>query len=254
MRPIILGAGRGSRLKALTDDQPKPYVPVGERPILQWVLDALREAGLGRPVFVGGYQIDRIRNDYSDLDFCYNKHWEETNMLSSLFCAEEHMDGGFVCTYADILYRSAVVRRALEHPGDIALCVDVDWRTRYANRSEHPEGDAEKVLARNDRVESISRNLPAQEASGEYIGVARFSHEGARSLRSSYHRLRTEHAGKIWRDGRTFEQAYLIHLLEAMVQEGTPIHMVTTAGGYMEIDTEEDYSLANLGWPDSHGS
>ena len=249
MRPIILGAGRGSRLKALTDDQPKPYVRIDGRPILKWVLDSLLAAGLERPVFVGGYQIERIRGDYQYLEFCHNELWETTNMLTSLFCAEEYMEGGFLCTYADILYRPSVVRRALEHPADIVLCVDVDWRARYAARSQHPEDDAEKVQADEDRVCAINRSMPSDQASGEYIGVARFSAAGARWIRAHYHRLREKFAGATWRDGRTFEQAYLIHLFEEMLESGVSLHMVTTEGDYMEVDTEEDYAMANEIWP-----
>ena len=44
VQPIIIGAGRGSRLNALTDEQPKCYAPIGNRRILEWLLDALREA------------------------------------------------------------------------------------------------------------------------------------------------------------------------------------------------------------------
>jgi len=249
MRPIILGAGRGSRLKTLTDDQPKPYVRIGGRPILEWVLDSLLAAGLERPVFVGGYQIERIRADYQHLEFCHNELWETTNMLASLFCAEEYMEGGFLCTYADILYRPSVVRRALEHPADIVLCVDVDWRARYAGRSQHPEDDAEKVQADEDRVRAINRSMPSAQASGEYIGVARFSAAGARWIRQHYHRLREKFAGVTWCDGRTFEQAYLIHLFEEMLESGVSFHMVTTEGDYMEVDTEEDYAMANEVWP-----
>ena len=251
MRPIILGAGRGSRLKAMTADQPKPYVRIDGRRILNWVLDSLLAAGLQRPVFVGGYQIDLIRSDYSYLDYCHNERWESTNMLASLFCAEEHMEGGFVCTYADILYRPSVVRQALEHPADIVLCVDVDWRSRYADRSQHPEDDAEKVQAEGDQVRAINRSMPSDQAIGEYIGVARFSAAGAQWLRQHYHRLRESFDGVAWRDGRTFEHAYLIHLFQDMIEEGVAFHMVTTEGGYMEVDTEEDYALANQIWPQS---
>ena len=250
MRPIILGAGRGSRLNALTDDQPKPYVRIDNRRILNWVLDSLLAAGLDRPVFVGGYQIERIRSDYSYLEFCHNELWESTNMLASLFCAEDYMDGGFLCTYADILYRPSVVRRALEHPADIVLCVDVDWRRRYAERRQHPEDDAEKVQAEADRVCAINRSMPSHQATGEYIGVARFSADGARSVREHYHRLREKFAGgATWRGGRPFEQAYLIHLFEEMLESGVSLHMVTTAGGYLEVDTEEDFARANEIWP-----
>ena len=253
MRPIIIGAGRGSRLNALTDDQPKCYAPIGGRRILDWMLEALDAAGLDTPVFIGGYRIEQIRADYPQLTYCHNADWPNNNILASLFCAEEYMADGFVCSYADILYRPAVVERALAHPGDIALCVDSDWRTRYVDRSQHPEDDAEKVVADGDQVLQVNRAIDSSEASGEYIGVARFNAEGARSLRAYYHRMKAEYDGKIWRDDTPFQKAYLIHLYQEMLGAGSPFHMVTTDGEYMEIDTEEDFALANARWPSDYG-
>ena len=249
LTPIIIGAGRGKRLRALTADQPKPYAPIGDRRILDWLLESLAEAGLLAPVFIGGYMIDRIRTDYPTLSYCHNDRWETNNILASLFCAEAHMEDGFVCTYGDILFRSDIVCRLLEHPGDAVLCVDTDWRRRYADRSQHPENDAEKIVAESDRVIRVSRAVTADEANGEYIGVAKFSAKGASSLREHYHRLRKRFAGRAWKDGVGFEQAYLIHLFEDMIEAGEPFHMVATQGDYMEVDTEEDFALANAHWP-----
>jgi choline kinase len=248
MRPIILGAGRGSRLRALTDGQPKCYAPVAGRRILDWVLEALAQAGLGTPVFIGGYRLEQVRADYPQLEFCRNPRWQSTNILESLLCAEAFMGEGFVCSYADILYRPTVVRRALEHPGERVLCVDTQWRHRYAERSQHPEHDAEKVRAEGDRVLEISRGLEAEHAAGEYIGVAKFSAAGAAQLCEHYHRLKRAWAGRVWKDGRPFEQAYLIHLFAEMLEHGLPFHLVATEGEYLEIDTEEDYALANAQW------
>ena len=256
LRPIIIGAGRGSRLKALTDHQPKCYATVGGRRILDWTLEAFEAADLRDPVFVGGYQIDRIRTDYPRLTFCHNADWANNNILLSLFHAEPYMADGFVCSYADILFRDTVVRDALNHPADIVLCVDTRWRDRYADRSQHPEHDAEKVLvaadavdSRGDRVAKVHRDIPSDEADGEYIGVARFSRRGAELLREHFHRIRSTHAGRPWREAKVFEKAYLILLFQEMIEQGVPVHMVPTHGDYMEIDTEEDYALANRDWP-----
>ena len=253
MRPIIIGAGRGKRLKALTDGQPKSYASVGDRRILDWLLESLDVTGMRTPVFIAGYQAEMIRADYPHLDYCHNDDWQNNNILESLLYAEDHMSEGFVCTYADILYRSAVVERALTHGGDIVLCVDVEWRPRYAERSQHPEDDAEKVLADGDLVLRIDREMSSSEATGEYIGVAKFSAEGAACFREHYHRMRGQFSGREWKEGTTFEKAYLIHLLDEMLQQGVAIHMVTTDGEYMEIDTEEDYALANERWPREFG-
>ena len=248
--PIIIGAGRGSRLNALTDGQPKCYAPIGDRRILDWTLDAFSGAGLPSPIFIGGYQIDMIRSDYPQLTFCNNVDWKNNNILLSLFCAEGHFDGGFVCTYSDILFHDTVVTAALNHPGDIVLCVDIDWRQRYVDRTLHPEHDAEKVIAEDDVVVRIDRRIPSEQASGEYIGVAKFTPYGATQLRNCFHSRRAEFADRPWRDSERFEKAYLIHLFQDMIEQGVPIHLVTTHGDYMEIDTEEDYDLANAQWPE----
>jgi choline kinase len=126
--------------------------------------------------------------------------------------------------------------------------VDTQWRHRYADRSQHPEHDAEKVRAEGGRVLQVDRGLAAAEAVGEYIGVARFSAAAAAQLREHYHRVKQERAGQVWKDGKPFEQAYLIHLFAEMLAHGLPFHLVTTEGEYMEIDTEEDYALANRRW------
>jgi choline kinase len=248
MKPIIIGAGRGARLNAMTDNQPKCYAPIGGRRILDWVLEAFDVDALGDPVFIGGYLIDVVRGDYPHLTFRHNAGWADNNILLSLFHAEQDMPGGFVCTYADILFRDTVVRRALEHPGDIVLCVDTHWRDRYVHRTEHPEDDAEKVVLDGDRVTRVHRDVPADEAGGEYIGVAKFTPRGAALLREHYHRVRQRFAGKPWPNEKPFEKAYLIHLLDEMIQQGVVMHCVTTAGDYMEIDTEQDFALANEHW------
>lgn len=249
LQPIIIGAGRGSRLNSMTDDQPKCYVPVAGKRIIDWTLDTFRDAGLSRPVFIGGYQIDKIRSDYPHLTFCHNAGWQNNNILLSLFHAEPHMHQGFICSYSDILFRPSVVKRAAEHPGDIVLCIDTHWRDRYKSRTQHPEDDAEKVLIEGDKVKRVHREIPSSQASGEYIGVARFSPRGAALLREHYHRVRNSHAGKPWREAKVFEKAYLILLIQEMIEHGVDVRMVSTAGDYFEIDTEEDYALANETWP-----
>ena len=252
MKAIIIGAGRGSRLKSMTDNQPKCYAPVRGRRILDYTLEAFDRAGVSDKVFIGGYQIDRIEADYPQLTFVHNADWQNNNILLSLFYAEQHMAGGFVCAYSDILFKDSVVRDALSHPGDIVLCVDTHWRDRYADRSQHPEGDAEKVVvdARDrDRIISIHRDIAPANADGEYIGVAKCTPRGAALLREHYHRARREFAGKPWREAKVFEKAYLILLFQEMIERGIAVHMVATHGDYMEIDTEEDYALANRDWP-----
>ena len=97
-------------------------------------------------------------------------------------------------------------------------------------------------------MKRIHRHIAAEEADGEYIGVAKFTATGAAMLREYYSRARERYAAKLWREAIVFEKAYLIDLFQEMIEDGITFHMVTTKGEYMEIDTEEDYVLANRDW------
>jgi len=65
---VILAAGEGRRLEPLTNRRPKPMMPVANRPLLEYVVDAAAAAGIDRIVLVVGYRQERIRNHFGDGD------------------------------------------------------------------------------------------------------------------------------------------------------------------------------------------
>ncbi len=253
MKPIIIGAGRGRRLKHLTDEIPKTMVPIVGRPMIESILDALAAGGFARDevVFICGYRAEVIRAAYPGFRYVLNAEWESNNILASLLCAREHLGGGFVSSYSDIVYRPEAIEKVMASPHDITLVCDTDWRRRYVGRSEHPESDAEKLRADGERVVEISRRIASEQASGEFIGVMKLSAAGARRFVAAYDEAeRTHGAADEFREGRSFKKAYLIDLLQRMLEAGEPIHCVRTHGGYMEIDTTEDARLAESWWAD----
>jgi L-glutamine-phosphate cytidylyltransferase len=221
--------------------------------MLDWILDALGEAGFARKdiVFICGYRAEIIRARYPDFTFVENRDWEHNNILASLLCARPHLGSGFVSTYADIVYRGSAVKRLAQSPHDKVLVCDTDWRRRYVDRSLHPESDGEKLRAHGSRVVELSRRIASDEASGEFIGVAKFSRDGARELVDAFDTAKRTWAGKTWREGRPFERAYLIDLFQDMIEQGSVFHRVDTHGGYMEIDTGEDLACAEKWWRES---
>jgi choline kinase len=248
MQAIIIGAGRGARLMPTTAETPKCFAEVRGKRILDWTLEALRAHGITQTAFIGGYQIEKVQAAYPELTFRHNRDWQRNNILASLFCAEDLMEEGFICSYSDILFTPRVVERVLSTNDDIGLVVDTAWADRYAERSEHPADDAEKVTVENGLVTRIHRAIPTEDAHGEYIGVAKFSPAGARRLREQFHLCRQQSAGGPFREAKSFEKAYLIHLLQEMIEAGEPMVHVDTPGEYIEIDTQQDFEYARQNW------
>lgn len=248
MKAIIIGAGRGARLMPTTADTPKCFAEVGGRRILDWILQAFADNGINDICFIGGYRIDKVRQAYPHFTFRHNSEWENNNILASLMYAEDQMNEPFICCYSDILFTPGVVRELLKSSADIAVVVDTDWRARYVHRTNHPEDDAEKATIKGGLVTRVHRAINAREAAGEFIGVAQFSAEGARQLREHYQRCRRLFAGKPFREANSFDKAYLIHLFQEMIEAGVRFTPVEVHGGYMEIDTQEDFELARRFW------
>lgn len=248
MKAIIIGAGRGRRLMPTTAETPKCFAEVQGGRLLDWAVAAFAGAGITDICFIGGYQIEKVRQGYPQFTFRHNTGWEQNNILLSLMHAEDLMGEGFVCCYSDILFTIDVVQRVLQHPADIALSVETDWLQRYQHRTQHPPDDAEKVTVQNGCVTRVHRHIPTHEAHGEYTGLAKFTAGGAAQLREHFRRARQKFAGKPFREAAVFEKAYLIHLYQEMIEAGVKMAHADTRGNYMEVDTQEDFELARKYW------
>jgi choline kinase len=235
-----------------TSDTPKCFAEVDGRSLLDWTLDALRKNDVNDICFIGGYQIDCVRERHPELTYRHNDNWPNNNILASLFYAEDLMDGPFICCYSDILFSHRVIRSLLASKDEVALVVDTAWGARYEHRSEHPPTDAEKVTVRNGEVTRIDRAIEVQDAYGEYIGVTKFSAEGAARLKHQYHSCRERYAGQPFREAKNFEKAYKIHLFQEMIEAGQRMVHVDTPGDYIEIDTQEDFEYARNYWTTKH--
>ena len=252
MRAIIIGAGRGQRLMPTTADTPKCYAEIDGRRILDWTLHAFRENGIDDVCFIGGYRIDTVRSDYPEFTFRENADWENNNILLSLMHAEDLMDEPFLCCYSDVLFTPGIVADMLQSEDGVSLAVDTAWLERYEQRTEHPSDDAEKVVVENGFVTRIHREIPEPQAHGEFIGLAKFSAEGAAALCRRFHQRRKEFAGKPFREAKVFEKAYLIHLLQDMIEADQQMTHIDTPGGYIEIDTQQDFEYARNHWTTKH--
>ncbi|MFC7071775.1 sugar phosphate nucleotidyltransferase [Halovenus rubra] len=68
MKAVVLAAGEGRRLQPLTSRRPKPMIPVANKPVLEYVVEAVAEAGIEEVVLVVGYKRERIQTYFENGD------------------------------------------------------------------------------------------------------------------------------------------------------------------------------------------
>ena len=239
MKALILAAGRGSRMEALTDAQPKGLTELGERPLVAWQCRALTGAGLGPVGIVTGYRAEALQ-PFADHSF-HNPDWTHTNMVASLACAGEWLAADTVIvSYSDIFYSSTTVRRLADcKDADIAISYDPHWlelwSARFGAASGGVLGDAESFSAdANGNLLDIGRTVQnLDEVQGQYMGLLRITPAGWAQIETVRANLAPEARDRL--DMTTL----LLHLLGQDMR----IRVVPNDAVWGEIDNPTDLAL-----------
>lgn len=105
MDGVVLAAGRGSRLKPLTETRPKAMVEVGDIPMISHCFEQLCTLGADRLVVVVGYRREQIMDFYGDefagVPIEYRIQEERLGMAHALLAAEDAVDDDFMLMDCD---------------------------------------------------------------------------------------------------------------------------------------------------------
>lgn len=63
---IILAGGKGTRLRGVLDDRPKPMALIAGRPFMEWLLLMLRRQGIKRAVMCTGYRSETVESQFGN--------------------------------------------------------------------------------------------------------------------------------------------------------------------------------------------
>ncbi len=111
-KAVILAAGKGTRLGALTAHTPKPMLSAGGKPVLTHILLALKDAGVKEVCLVTGYLGEKIRQHYGageslGLTICYRDQKQLNGTGGALLEARDFCDAPFLMCFGDILLHPA---------------------------------------------------------------------------------------------------------------------------------------------------
>ena len=242
MRAVILSAGRGSRIHPYTENRPKCLTELGGMTLIGRQIATLRAAGVGDIVIAAGYRAEML--DLPGTRMVLNPNWAATNMVETLFRAEDEFGDDVIVSYGDIVYEPRVLAALMDSPRAVSVAVDRNWRAYWEHRFDDPTSDCESLsMDGAGRITAIGDPVDDIEAvEAQYMGLMRFRETGIGALKAARDNFRR--ASRPWMDRRPVEQAYMTDLLSEMILMGIDVHAVAVAGGWLEIDTVEDYESA----------
>ncbi|MFC3956970.1 bifunctional sugar-1-phosphate nucleotidylyltransferase/acetyltransferase [Halovivax cerinus] len=135
MQTVVLAAGKGTRMRPLTDRRPKPMVPVADRPLVAHTVDAAVEAGASRIVLVVGYEAEPIREYFGEthagVPITYVRQERRLGTADAVRVAAAELDDApFVVLNGDALFDQASLD-SLFQGGPAVASVRVDDPTQY---------------------------------------------------------------------------------------------------------------------------
>ena len=108
MQAVILAAGEGTRMRPLTENTPKPMLPVADRPLVAHTADTAIDAGADELIFVVGYEADAVReyfgDSYGGVPVQFAVQAEQLGTADAVNAASEYLDGPFAVLNGDNLY------------------------------------------------------------------------------------------------------------------------------------------------------
>ena len=239
---ILLVAGEGKRLRPYTLDRPKCMVEIDGISLIDRQLSVLRAEGLDNIVMVGGYKSEMLKREGVKLKL--NPRYYETNMVWTLFSAEEELDNldrDVIVSYGDIVYSTGILQALLKSKADIAVTIDKEWESYWEERNENPLNDAETLKLRDDGTISEIGQKPKSlsEIEGQYMGLMKFSAEGIKQIKQIFNTA-VKTGGLL---GNPVENSYMTDLLQAVIDTDSLVTAVPVHGEWVEVDNANDMNL-----------
>ena len=125
MKAVIIAGGLGTRLRPLTNNTPKPMLPIGEKPILEHLINWTKKGGIKSVILCVSYLKESIEDYFGDgekfgvkIEYAISK--KQLATAGQLKTAEKFIDDDFVCMYGDSIFnfslRSMIKQHSIKKP------------------------------------------------------------------------------------------------------------------------------------------
>jgi choline kinase len=232
VQAVLLAAGLGSRLGALTEQLPKALISVGGKPLLAYAVAFARAAGAEAITVVGGFGFDLVAAEVARLalpvTLIENRSFRDGNLISLVTARDQVADADeFLLMNVDHIYRPAIAALAAAPAEDVTAFVDTD-RTLGADDMKVERDGA-------GRVRRISKTLERWDAG--YVGMTKVP-------RSAAVRYWAAVDAALAAEGRAI---HVERVLARLADAGTPPLCRDISGhGWLEVDLPEERDHADV--------
>ena len=182
MNLILLAAGRGSRLSSRNRLRPKVLIKINNKTILDH--NKLFFDNFKKKIIISGYKSSLLKkfSDKYNFKIIYNKQYAKTNMVCSLFLANQLIDDDVVVCYGDIIFDSSIIHLLKENNN--LLPVNKNWLNYWKKRMKKQNilEDAEDLIYKNNYLYSIGGRIKKRYPSSQYMGIFKLK-------KKTYHKL-----------------------------------------------------------------
>ena len=237
MKVIILAAGQGTRLRPITNNKPKCMVKLLGKPLIQHQIETLRRNGIDDIHVATGYLEEKI--DFEKITKHFNPKYASTNMVYTLFCAEQAMQNDdLLIAYGDIVFNDDVLKKIINSDSDISVVIDKDWKKYWSARMDNPLEDAEtlKIDGKGNIKELGKKPSSFDEIEGQYIGLIKIKESMLSPFKEFYKNLDKEASY----EGKDYENMFMTSFLQMIANNLCPLSPVFINNGWMEVDTPSD--------------
>ena len=230
---VILSAGQGKRLAPFTDSRPKCLVPVNGKPILDWQLRALADAGIEDVTVVTGFGAQSVETFTNicvpeiSVRCIFNPFYAVSDNIGTLWIARDFLRDDSLLINGDTLLDPRIIRKVCDE-ATATVSVTVDHKEQY-------DADDMKVRIKDGNLTAIGKTL-TEPVDGESIGLLRFIDEGADLLRTALDGIiRTPDGLNLW----------YLSIIDRLAQQ-TKVGTVSITGlPWAEIDFPSDLAGAS---------
>lgn len=246
MKMIILAAGQGTRLRPLTNNKPKCMVEYNGVPLIDTILRTAEKCNIKDIAIVGGYKKEVLQKhlNTNNCKFFFNENFNKTNMVSTLFYAEDFMNEDIIISYSDIIYTPNVLEKVISTNADFSVVVDKKWKELWQQRMPNPLDDAETLKIKENCILEIGKKASSyKEIEGQYIGLMKISKNIIKEVLNYY---KSMDKNMIY-DEKNYDNMYMTSFIQSIIDNNiTKVTPVYINGGWIEIDTKEDLKVSML--------